>query len=64
MQTTARLTRPQTFLKSETSTPWQAWKHLVWVIPAVAVVLASCLWLWIVFIAWAIKLADALGWMQ
>ena len=59
----ARLTKPETFLQAETGTDWQTWKHLVWVIPAVGAVLSLCLYLWIVFIAWAIKLADAWGWL-
>lgn len=59
----SRLTQPGRFLYAESPLPWKAWKHLVWVIPAVAATLAGCLYLWIVFIAWAIKLADALGWL-
>lgn len=61
--TTARLTQPGRFLYAESPLPWKAWKHLVWVIPAVAATLAGCLHLWIVFIAWAIKLAEHWGFL-
>lgn len=60
---TARLTKPDAFLKSEAVTPWTIWRHLVWVVPLVSLVLGISLLAWIALMAWAVKIADAWGWL-